>query len=144
MFALQDGLDLSAFFNMMNALLEDKYDTSATHTIEEMNLLQERFPNNIKGYSCLRGNELLAGAIVYETPTTTHTQYLAASIEGKAVGALDYLLQHLIDVIYTNKKYFDFGISTEQMGQYLNEGLVAQKEGTGARSIVYQVFELEC
>ena len=140
--AVTNSLDFTAFFNMMNAVLEQKYATTATHTAAEMQLLQSRFPENIKGYACLRGNELLAGAIVYETPTVAHTQYLAATEEGKNIGALDLLLQHLIESIYINKNYFDFGISTEQAGQYLNEGLIAQKEGTGARATIHQVYDL--
>lgn len=141
---VQAGLDFTAFFNMMNEVLAEKYDTQATHTADEMTKLQTSFPNNIKGYACTRGNELLAGAIVYETETVAHTQYLAATEEGRSVGALDLLLKHLIDNVYTGKNYFDFGISTEQAGQYLNEGLIDQKEGTGARATIHQVYELEC
>ena len=37
---------------------------------------------------------------------------------------------------------FDFGISTEQGGRYLNEGLIFQKEGFGARTVVYDTYEL--
>lgn len=142
-FVVTDTLDFAAFFGMMNAVLETKYETTATHTAAEMQLLQSRFPENIRGYACQRGNEVLAGAIVYETPTVAHTQYLAATDEGKNTGALDFLLQHLIDVIYTGKKYFDFGISTERAGQFLNEGLIAQKEGAGARATVHQFYELK-
>ena len=141
---VQTGLDFTAFFNMMNEVLAEKYDTQATHTADEMTKLQTSFPNNIKGYACTRGNELLAGAIVYETETVAHTQYLAATEEGRSVGALDLLLKHMIDDVYTGKNYFDFGISTEQAGKYLNEGLIDQKEGTGARATIHQVYELEC
>jgi len=141
---VQAGLNFTAFFNMMNEVLAEKYDTQATHTADEMTKLHTSFPSNIKGYVCTRGNELLAGAIVYETETVAHTQYLAATEEGRSVGALDLLLKYLIDDVYTGKNYFDFGISTEQAGQYLNEGLIDQKEGTGARATIHQVYELEC
>ena len=39
--------------------------------------------------------------------------------------------------------YFDFGISTENNGKFLNEGLISQKEGFGGRTTVYQTFELK-
>ena len=142
--SIKEGLDFTAFFAMMNKVLAEKYETSATHTAAEMEKLQANFPRNIKGYACTRGNELLAGAIVYETETVAHTQYLAATEEGRTAGALDLLLHQLIDTTYADKNYFDFGISTEQAGQYLNEGLIDQKEGTGARATIHQVFELEC
>ncbi len=38
------------------------------------------------------------------------------------------------------KRYFDFGISTGQEGKYLNEGLIAQKEGFGGRVVVQQTW----
>ena len=43
---------------------------------------------------------------------------------------------------FKDKKYFDFGISNEQQGRYLNRGLINQKENFGARAIVHQFFEL--
>ena len=47
------------------------------------------------------------------------------------------------DILETEKKYFDFGISTEQGGRYLNEGLVFQKEGFGARAVVYDTYAIK-
>ena len=44
-------------------------------------------------------------------------------------------------VLYADRRYFSFGISTEQAGQYLNEGLIAQKEGFGARTVVHDFYE---
>ena len=43
----------------------------------------------------------------------------------------------------TGKKYFDFGISNEQQGRKLNEGLSFWKEGFGARTITHDFYEVE-
>ena len=59
------------------------------------------------------------------------------------MGALDGLFDYLISQVYAAKSYFDFGISTEQGGRYLNEGLIFQKEGFGARTVVYDAYELK-
>ena len=37
--------------------------------------------------------------------------------------------------------YFDFGKSTEDLGTYLNENLIYQKEGFGARGVCYDTYE---
>ena len=74
------------------------------------------------------------------TETVAHAQYIASSKEGTEVGALDGLFDYLINERYSDKKWFDFGISTEQGGTYLNEGLVFQKEGFGARAVVYDQY----
>lgn len=39
-------------------------------------------------------------------------------------------------------RYLDFGISTEDSGKVLNEGLISQKESFGGRTVVYQTWEL--
>jgi hypothetical protein len=44
--------------------------------------------------------------------------------------------------VYRHKKYFSFGISTEEQGQYLNEGLIRNKESYGARAVVHDFYEL--
>ena len=40
-------------------------------------------------------------------------------------------------------RYLDFGISNEDSGRYLNEGLVLQKCGMGGRAIVYQTYKVD-
>jgi hypothetical protein len=37
-------------------------------------------------------------------------------------------------------RYFDFGTSNEDAGRYLNETLIAQKEGFGGRGVAYRIF----
>ena len=62
-------------------------------------------------------------------------------MEGKELGVLDLLFDYLINQEYTNYPYFDFGQSTEQMGNYLNESLIFQKEGFGGRGMCYDIYE---
>ena len=85
----------------------------------------------------------MSGALVYDFGHIVHTQYLGTSDEGRKVGALDFVLNELISKTYSDKKYFSFGISTEDSGRYLNEGLIAQKEGFGARAIVHDFYEIK-
>lgn len=49
-----------------------------------------------------------------------HTQYLAANEYARENGGLDLVISELID-LFKDKKYFDFGISTENMGRFLNK-----------------------
>ena len=88
------------------------------------------------------GQTVVAGALVYDMGSVVHTQYLASSDYGKQYGALDLLLRYLITQEYADRTYFDFGVSTENGGSYLNEGLIFQKEGFGARSVVYDTYEM--
>ena len=80
--------------------------------------------------------------VIYDTGIVAHAQYTSASAEGKASGALDLLYARLIGEVFADRKWFDFGQSTEDMGRYLNEGLIAQKEGFGGRGGAYDIYEI--
>ena len=67
---------------------------------------------------------------------------MASSEYGKRNDALSLLLRYLIDDVNSARTYFDFGVSPEDGGAFLNEGLIFQKEGFGARSIVYDTYEM--
>lgn len=135
--------DLSAFWEILNTNLKNKYGVAPVHTLSEMKLLQAQFPQNIKLYLACKGNVVLGGTLLYITKQVVHTQYISANVEGKGLGALDLLFDHLINNEYTNYKYFDFGQSTEQMGSILNDSLIFQKEGFGGRGMCYDIYEYE-
>ena len=119
-----------------------QHGTTPTHSLEEMRLLSASFPQNIKLFAAYEGNTMHAGIVIYEYRHVAHTQYMASSALGKEHGALDLIISHLIERKYSEFRYFSFGISTEQQGRYLNQGLVAQKEMFGARAVVHDLYEL--
>mgnify|MGYP006969164291 CR=1 FL=1 len=56
----------------------------------------------------------------------------------------DYVIEMLnITKRFAGKKYFDFGISVEDGGRYLNNGLIAYKERLGGRAIVYDTYIID-
>lgn len=130
------------FISMLNKILNKYHGTNAVHTADELQYLKSKFPNNIHLYEARKDAELLAGVVVYEYKNMVHTQYMANSDEGRKLGALDLIIDFLINEKYNDKKYFDFGISTEDNGRYLNTGLISQKEGFGGRAVVYDFYEL--
>ncbi|MDP3119208.1 MAG: GNAT family N-acetyltransferase [Sulfuricurvum sp.] len=135
--------DYEAFWQLLTNVLESNHEVKPVHTLEEIKKLAYLFPKNIKLYLSRKDTQIISGALIYENQKIVHTQYLANSKEGRELGALDLLLDYLIQNIYKDKKYFDFGISNEDAGRYLNTGLIAQKEGFGARAVVHDFYELE-
>jgi hypothetical protein len=108
-----------------------------------MQLLANLFSENIKLYSAYKSGEMLAGIIVYENDIVAHTQYIAFTKEGRMVYATDLILDFLIKEYYLDKEYFDFGISTEKDGYYLNQGLIQYKESFGARAVIYDHYSID-
>jgi hypothetical protein len=135
--------DFPTFWPLLEDNLRRNHDTRPVHTLEEIQLLHHRFPEQIKLFGAYVDERMLAGVVVYENVTVTHAQYISASEEGKRLGALDALFSWLINEVYHEKPYFDFGISTEDDGRFLNEGLIDQKEGFGARGVVHDHYLLD-
>jgi hypothetical protein len=131
--------DLADFHELLSSVLS-KFGTAPVHSLEELKLLKSRFPTKIMCYGAMLGEELLAAVLVYDFGDVVHTQYMASSDFGRKNGSLDYLLIALIDNIYSEKKFFSFGISTEEQGRSLNDGLIRQKEGFGARAVVHDFY----
>ena len=134
---------LPEFWSILEEVLAGRHDCRPVHTVEEMERLKCAFPDNIRLFVAKADGRVVAGTLIYETEQVAHAQYIAASAEGRSVGALDGLFCHLITEVFAGKKFFDFGISTEQGGRYLNEGLAFQKEGFGARAVVYDIYKLK-
>lgn len=133
---------LQEFYSLLEAVLS-KFGSTPVHTLAELELLQSRFPTQIRLFGAVKDGRFLAGALAYDFDQVAHTQYLASSDEGRELGALDFVLAKLLDSVYADRRYFSFGISTEQEGRYLNEGLIFQKEGFGGRAVVHDFYELE-
>lgn len=135
------SLDFDTFINLENKVLNERHNTSAVHSALELELLKSRFNEEIELYCAMYKDEMIAGCVLFVYENIVHTQYLAANEVSRKIGALDLLIKFLMDK-YDSKKYFDFGISTENCGKYLNEGLMSQKESFGARTFCYETYEI--
>ena len=133
--------DLAAFWDILSSNLQQRYAVTPVHSLAEIMALASLFPHEIRLYAAYLDNEMVAGTVVYVMPRVVHVQYISASAKGKAVGALDLLFRYLIDEVFVDKPYFDFGKSTEDRGRRLNEQLIFQKEGFGGRGVCYDTYE---
>ena len=97
--AIRNGLhceeshDLEAFWHILEHNLAQRFGAKPVHSLAEMRLLSSRFPNEIRLMATFRGSEMVAGVLLYHTQQVVRTQYISASPEGKATGALDLLFQ---------------------------------------------------
>ena len=148
--ALREGLyykesdDMAAFWQMLDDNLTARHHTHPVHTLAELQLLQGRFPDQIRLFLVFNpAGTPVGGTLVFDKGQVIHTQYIASTDEGKAHGALDLLFDGLIHQQYAGRTYLDFGKSTEQGGQLLNAPLIFQKEGFGGRGVCYDTYEWE-
>jgi hypothetical protein len=132
------------FWRVLTDNLGTKYGIHPVHSLEEIELLHGRFPNNIVLYQAVKESRVLGGVVLYITPQVVHAQYSSATPEGKRLGAIDIIYDRIMHHNYKDWSYFDFGRSTENAdGSGLNETLVFQKEGFGARGLCYDIYEYD-
>ncbi len=134
--------DYAAFWKVLDDNLWRCHNVHPVHTLQEIELLHGRFPENIKLYEAVRDGEVLGGVVLYLSPQVVHAQYSSATEEGKKLGVLDLIYEQIMHHDYKDYPYFDFGRSTENAdGSGLNEQLVFQKEGFGGRGLCYDIYE---
>ena len=140
---IEEESDFTAFWeHILIPNLKDKHGVLPVHSLEEIQLLKARFLTNIRQFNVYQEDLIVGGTTIFETDTVAHAQYISAHPTLENLGSLDLLFDHLIQRVYKDKIYFDFGISTEQDGLKLNKGLLAWKEGFGARAKTYDTFEI--
>jgi hypothetical protein len=140
---VKQSFDYTSFMALEEKVLMERHNTKPVHTAAEMKYLSDIFPDRIKLYIAETKEGLLrAGSVIFEHDLVAHVQYNANTDVGRHEGAADAIYFHLINEVYRDKKFFDFGISTEDGGKYLNDGLIAFKEGFGARAVVHDFYEI--
>jgi hypothetical protein len=139
---IAESRDWAAFWQLLEGTLDERHQARPVHDLAEIELLASRFPENIRLFLARRGTAILGGTVIYETPLVARTQYIAANGEGFEIGALDHLFITLLDRTYATKRYFDFGASLDGAGA-VNPGLLEQKQGFGARTVVQDHYRLK-
>jgi hypothetical protein len=139
---IAESTEWARYWVLLTAHLEQRYAVGPVHDIEEILRLHSHFPGNIRLFTAMHSDSMLGGLVIYETEKVAHLQYAAATSEGLALGCLDRLFFHLLDVVFANKRWFDFGNSTERQGRHLNSGLIIQKEGFGGRAVAHDFYRI--
>jgi len=87
-------------------------------------------------------DEIVAGTTIFVTDNVVHSQYISCNEDKNQLGSLDFLHNYLIKNVFKDKTYFDFGISHEDNGQKINQGLLYWKESFGANSVKQDFYEV--
>ncbi|MEE7448406.1 GNAT family N-acetyltransferase [Methylobacterium radiotolerans] len=130
------------FWDILAQTLQERHGVAPVHTLSEIEMLAARFPENIKLFTAEQAGATVAGVVIFETQDVAHAQYIASNRQGRDVGALDLLFSTLITTYQPTKRYFDFGISTEEGGRVLNQGLLTQKEEFGGSAVMQDTYAI--
>lgn len=135
--------DFSAFWNeILTPNLQHTHNVSPIHNLKEITLLKSRFSQNIRQFNVYHNDIIVGGTTIFETEKVAHAQYISANQSRQELGTLDMLFNELINNVFKDKSYFDFGISSENQGKQINQGLLSWKESFGARSVVQEFYSV--
>jgi len=135
---------LGDIYLLIKENLWSAHRANPVHSQVELLDIYQRFPENIRFMAAAVKGEIVAGVIMFNSGRVAHTQYIASNDKGRRMGALDLLIEHCIqDAFNEGFRYFDFGISNEDEGWSLNQGLYRYKRTFGAGSAVHEFYELD-
>lgn len=140
---VREETDFSGFWNeILIPNLLKKHGVSPVHSLSEIQMLKEKFPDNIRHFNVYYNNKITAGTTIFVTDTVAHSQYMSADENKNELGSLDFLHDYLFSHVFEDKPYFDFGISNENNGKILNAGLAYWKSGFGSGIICQDFYEV--
>lgn len=136
--------DWAAYWNLLSEVLHERFDAAPVHSLEEITLLHNRFPDRIRLHVARIDGQMVAGVVMFLLNGVARCQYIAANAEARQTKALTLLLTDLLRH-YTEReyRYFDFGTSNESGGHLLNRSLMEQKSRLGGRGVIYPTYQLD-
>jgi hypothetical protein len=139
---IQSGADLTkSLWPVLEDNLMRKHRKRPTHSADEIEQLAHQFPRSVEVKAALADAVVVAGVVLFHTPTTTHAQYIASSQAGQEMSALDAVFDRCIDeATARGSRWFDFGISNEEEGKVLNAGLHRYKTEFGAGGVAHEFY----
>ena len=136
--------DFEDFWNeILIPNLANKHQSKPVHSLQEIRKLKALFPKNIRQFNVYENGIIIGGSTIFESQNVAHCQYISGDANKNELGGLDLLHYHLITDFFSAKCFYDFGISNENQGQKLNNGLSYWKESFGASTIVHDFYEVE-
>lgn len=141
---IKEEMEFELFWNeILIPNLKRKHQSKPVHTSAEITGLQQKFPKNIRHFNVYYDDKIVAGTTIFITDKVAHPQYISGNVQKNELGSLDFLYDYLINDLFKDKDFFDFGPSHEENGKKINEGILFWKESFGAKTTVQDYYEVE-
>jgi hypothetical protein len=133
-FEIEETSSFKEFWNeVLIPRLKTKYNVEPVHSLDEITLLNFRFPKTIRQFNLLFDGRILAGITLFDKGNAVKSQYGATTAEGSKLRALEYLFLKLIYKFQVEgKSYFSMGtVMDSSFESGFNPGLLKQKQELG-------------
>ena len=123
--------------------LRARYASQPVHSLDEIELLASKFPENIVQHNLYREDQLLAGITFFIKNDIVKSQYTASSSLGLKINAVGYLYMEAMKE-FQEKGFLlmDYGSVNEPDGS-VNKGLLRFKKELGCEKEEWKRWEIE-
>lgn len=137
---------LPAYWALLETQLKARHQAAPVHTLQEMEGLATRLPQDIRLRVALMSGAVVAGAVLYRyRADVLHTQYLCTDDTGRTSSALDLVIASLTaDRDAEELSFLSFGISNDPSNGALNDDLFQYKHSFGATGHSLLGFHVDC
>jgi hypothetical protein len=125
--------DYVIFHNILTKNLNTNHNTNPTHSLDEFLKVKEILKDKQRLYLIRNKENVLGGVyIIKVTSQCWYSFYISRNIqlENSSISVMYLMYKISNDAKKENVKYVDYGISTEECGKVINEGLTEYKENS--------------
>ena len=142
--AKQNWSDIEGFWQILQQNLSRRHGASPSHSLEEIKMLHDLFPDDILLMAAKIDDVLVGGIVLFLGGPVMKAQYTATTDEGRATFALDPVIEQAIELARERGcRFFDFGTNTLDEGRSLSQDLYQFKVSFGAGGILYEHYEAD-
>lgn len=143
--SIKESNDFATFWDVLTGNLRRRHSSQPTHTLAEIMDLTGRYPQSIKLFAAFLQGEMISGTVVFLlNRRVINCFYIASNDQYQHLRSLELLFNELINWGIEKKyAYLDWGISTENQGLRVNQGLFAFKEKFGGRGVLRESYYLD-
>jgi hypothetical protein len=135
---------IARFWEILQMNLAKRHGAYPVHSLDEISLLHERFPDNIFLITASIDSALVGGTLLFAMDPVLRMQYTATTRQGRAMSATDSMIKHAIELARERDcNFFDFGACTGDEGRDLHQNLCYFKASFGGGGVVYDQYEFD-
>jgi len=137
---VEESEQYDLFYQILKRNLKMRHNVQPTHTLEELLLLKNIFPDRIKLFAAYAENQMIAGVVMFAcNERVTLAFYISHNEDFQQYRGVNCLFFEIIRRAIVEKySYLDFGIFTVNMDP--NWGLGRFKESFGAQGVFRDTY----
>ncbi len=136
--------DFKTFWPILEGVLKGRHGTKPTHTYEEIQKLHDLLPEGFRLLAAYEGKQMVGGIVLITINSgALYTLYMAQEYASQQKHPMHVLLTEAIRLaIQEKRRVLHLGVSTEDGGKKINEGLFFFKESFGCKPVRRESWEI--